>query len=152
MRVDGDGQHRADEIAALLEPLLTQRADVVLGSRYVTSPGTRPGAASGRLSVRLLAAWLSLLTGRAVTDPTSGFCAFGPRAVRVLSEYHPTGYPEPELHLIAGRHALSVVEVPVQPRARVGGRTLAHACAGRRRGRTRPARPGARAPAVTMNR
>lgn len=123
IRVDGDGQHRPDEISALLEPLLTQRADVVLGSRYVGSPEARRGSASGRLAVRLLGAWLSLLTGRAVTDPTSGFCAFGPRAVRVLSEYHPTGYPEPELHLIAVRHALAVEEVPVRPRARVGGRT-----------------------------
>ena len=122
IRVDGDGQHRPDEISALLEPLSTHRADVVLGSRYVTSEARRE-APSGRLAVRLLGAWLSLLTGRAVTDPTSGFCAFGPRAVRVLSEYHPTGYPEPELHLIAVRHALAVVEVPVRPRARVGGRT-----------------------------
>ena len=47
----------------------------------------------------------------------------GPRAIRVLAEHHPTGYPEPELRLFLSRNALSVVEVPVRSRPRLGGRT-----------------------------
>src|SRR5207245_2958654 len=55
--------------------------------------------------------------------PTSGFCVMGPRAVRVLAEHHPTGYPEPELRLFLSRNALSVVEVPVRERSRLSGKT-----------------------------
>ena len=72
---------------------------------------------------RTLAAGVSLLTGRRVTDPTSGFCAIGPRALRVLAEHHPTGYAEPELQLFLSRNSFTVVEVPVTSRARQGGRT-----------------------------
>jgi hypothetical protein len=121
VRMDGDGQHRAVDIVALLGPIHDGAADVSLGSRYASSPTDRPGFA--RPAHRLLAACLSALTRRTVTDPTSGFCAIGPRAIRVLAEHHPTGYAEPELRLFLSRNALSVVEVPVRGRSRLGGRT-----------------------------
>ncbi|MGE5833792.1 MAG: glycosyltransferase family 2 protein [Acidobacteriota bacterium] len=121
IRLDGDGQHRATDIQRVLAPLRAGRADVVLGSRYTES------RANTSMTVRLLQHALSLclrmLTGRVVTDPTSGFCALGPRAVRLLAEHHPTGYPEPELRLFLSRNGLVVEEVPVDARPRQGGRT-----------------------------
>jgi glycosyltransferase involved in cell wall biosynthesis len=118
VRVDGDGQHHPDDIDALVAPILENRADVSLGSRFA-SPGDRsPGI------VRIgLAICLSLLTGRRVTDPTSGFCAFGPRAVALLGEHHPTGYAEAELLLFLSRNGLRVSEVPVGSRQRLAGCT-----------------------------
>lgn len=122
VRMDGDGQHPADAIARLLTPLRTGSADVVIGSRYLGADG--PGIPSfRRISHRILAAILTLLTGRRVTDPTSGFWAFGPKALHVLVEHHPSGYPEPELLLFLSRNALRVIEVPVTMRDRVAGRT-----------------------------
>ena len=64
-----------------------------------------------------------MLTRTAVSDPTSGFYAVGPRALPVLAEHHPTGYPEPELRLFLSRNHLTVCEVAVQSRARMGGTT-----------------------------
>ena len=121
VRLDGDGKHRADDVAAVLEPLRQGHADVVMGSRYAALTAERTGPL--RYFHRLLAVCLSKLTGRAVTDPTSGFCALGPRAVRLLAEHHPTGYPEPELQPLTTRNGLRVVEVPVRARPRLGGRT-----------------------------
>jgi glycosyltransferase involved in cell wall biosynthesis len=118
VRIDGDGQHRADDIDRMLAPL-RQGADVVMGSRYLG----RTAAASTPLPKRLLALCLSMLTGQRVTDPTSGFCAIGPRAMALLAEHHPTGYPEPELRLFLKRNALRVLEVPVGQRPRLGGTT-----------------------------
>ena len=121
VRLDGDGQHRADDVAAVLEPLHQGHADVVMGSRYAALAAERTSPV--RCFHRLLAVCLSRLTGRPVTDPTSGFCALGPRAVRLLAEHHPTGYPEPELQLLTARNGLRVVEVPVRARPRLGGRS-----------------------------
>jgi hypothetical protein len=121
IRLDGDGQHRATDIHRVLAPLRAGRADVVLGSRYV-SPGADTST-TVRLLQRVLSVCLRMLTGRVVTDPTSGFCALGPRAVRLLAEHHPTGYPEPELRLFLSRNGLRVEEVPVLARSRQGGRT-----------------------------
>src|SRR5262249_36563477 len=65
IRVDGDGQHGAADIDALLAPILSGDADVVLGSRF-TAPGGVRGRRAG-LVQRPLAACLSALTGRRVT-------------------------------------------------------------------------------------
>lgn len=122
VRVDGDGQHAAAEIARLLEPIHAGRADAVIGSRY--RDGAKTGApAMRRLSQRALAWCLSAVTAQEITDPTSGFWAFGPRAVRFLETHHPSGYPEPELRLLLSRNRLRVEEVPIQMRDRLGGRT-----------------------------
>jgi glycosyltransferase involved in cell wall biosynthesis len=121
VRMDGDGQHRAGDIEQLLEPLTDGRADVVLGSRYTESNIDRPGV--GGFVQRVLGACLSALTGRRVTDATSGFCALSRRALDVLAEHHPTGYPEAELRLFLNRNALTAIEVPVRGRSRLRGRT-----------------------------
>jgi glycosyltransferase involved in cell wall biosynthesis len=118
IRIDGDGQHRADDIDAVLAPVSAGHADIAIGTRY-----HQGGALRKPRVISALATLLSARTGRHVTDPTSGFYAVGPRAIRILAEHHPTGYPEPELRLFLRRNALSVVEVEVRPRARLMGRT-----------------------------
>jgi glycosyltransferase involved in cell wall biosynthesis len=123
VRVDGDGQHPVHVVPALVEPLQTGRADVVIGSRYTADGPPTPTPFGRRVAHRVLGAVLSLLTGRPVTDPTSGLWAFGPQAVALLADHHPSGYPEPELRLFLSRNGLSMVEVPVQMRARPAGHT-----------------------------
>jgi len=119
VRLDADGQHDVDDVERLLEPLYIGTADVVLGSRFAASnSGRQPGSIQ-----RWLGALLSMITRRTVTDPTSGFWALGPRAVALLAEHHPSGYPEPELHLFLSRNSMRVVEVEVQWRARLHGRS-----------------------------
>ncbi len=127
VRVDGDGQHPADEIDHLVAPIREGRADAVVGSRfggksddqagYQTPPGVR------RIAQRALAAWLSAATGVRVTDATSGFWAFGPRAIDLLAAQHPAGYPEPELLLLLARSGLRVAEVPIRMNKRLAGQT-----------------------------
>ena len=124
IRLDGDGQHGGADIERLLAPLRAGAADVSLGSRFLhdgTRRADRPRVT--RLAQSALGLCLSALTRRPVTDPTSGFYALGPRALRLLSEHHPTGYAEPELRLLLCRNELAVVEVPVAPRPRLAGRT-----------------------------
>jgi len=122
VRLDADGQHPADQIGRLLAPIRAGLADAVHGSRFAAGAGSR-GHGLRRLGQRLLAGLLSGVTGREVSDPTSGFWAFGPAALRVLGEHHPTGYPEPELLLFLRRNGLRVAEVPVTMRRRAAGTT-----------------------------
>lgn len=135
VRLDGDGQHAAADVDHLLSPLAAGEADVVLGSRFLAGEAPvslpEPGAPGGwsdrpvavRAVQRGLAACISRLSGRRVTDPTSGFYAIGPRALKLLVDQHPTGYPEPELQLLLSRRGLRVIEVPVDSRVRVAGQT-----------------------------
>lgn len=122
VRVDGDGQHPAEAVSRLLAPIRAGTADAVIGSRYLASD-TSGAPPVRRMSHHALGWILTVLTGRRVTDPTSGLWAFGPRAIRLLVDHHPSGYPEPELYLFLSRNAMRLVEEPVCMRDRLAGRT-----------------------------
>ena len=121
VRIDADGQHGADDIEDIVQPILDARAEVVLGSRYVERRPTPRGTVP--FIQWVLDGCLSTITRGKITDATSGFCALGPQAIRLLAEHHPTGYPEPELRLFLSRNAMRVLEVPVRSRQRLSGRT-----------------------------
>lgn len=122
LRLDADGQHLPDQVARLLEPLRDGAADAAVGSRFREPTGFQSSSAR-RLVHRALAFSLSRLTRQRVTDPTSGFWSFGPRALQLLGDHYPRGYSEPELLLFLCRNRLKVVEVPVEMRPRQGGRS-----------------------------
>ena len=72
---DADGQHRAEDIAAVIAPIRQGRADFVIGSRFLG--GTEGMPASRRLTLRLGALFTRLVSRVRVTDPHSGLRAFG---------------------------------------------------------------------------
>jgi hypothetical protein len=119
VRLDGDGQHLPADIPKLLAPLAAGEADVAIGARESRSDEGK----LGQWLRRGLATGLTAVTGCTVTDPTCGFYALGPRAIRILAEHHPTGYPEAELRLFLNRNRLRMLEVPVGARSRLSGQT-----------------------------
>ena len=62
-----------------------------------------------------------MLVRQRVTDPTSGFRAVNRLALELFAGDYPHDYPEAEATVIAHRHHLRVLEVPVSMRPRSGG-------------------------------
>jgi hypothetical protein len=120
VRVDGDGQHDAAQLPALLTPILDDEADLVVGSRFVGERGYRVPLAR-RVGTRVLAAVVSLLARRRVTDTTSGFQALNRRAIALFAADYPHDYPEVEAMVMVARHRLRLCEVPVTMRERSAG-------------------------------
>lgn len=120
IQVDGDGQHDPREIAEVLEPILEGRADLVVGTRFVTGGGYR-GTRLRRVGIRIFAAVVSLLVGQRVSDTTSGFRAVNGRALKLFAAEYPHDYPEVESIVLLSRHHLRMLEVPVQMRVRETG-------------------------------
>jgi glycosyltransferase involved in cell wall biosynthesis len=119
VRMDGDGQHDPAFVSALLETL-REGADLAVGSRFKALTSFRSSLLR-RIGNRFLASLLTTLCRQRVTDPTSGFRGFGPRAIRSFSREHPHDYPEPESWLMAYRQGLRVCEVAVRMRPRRTG-------------------------------
>jgi glycosyltransferase involved in cell wall biosynthesis len=123
VQVDGDHQHDARHIPEMLVHLERDpELDLVTGSRFLEhcqdayrSSGPR------RLGIRLFAALLTRLTGRRVTDPTSGFRITGRRGIELFARHYPADYPEVEAVLIADAHDLGCAEIPVTMRPRAEG-------------------------------
>jgi len=123
VQVDGDGQHDATYLPALVDAVGAGRAALAIGSRFA---GPRIAGAfrstwPRRAGIRYLSWMLRLRCGARVTDPTSGFRAAGRQAIELFARSYPPDYPEPESIAVAARAGLTVTEVPVRMSERLHG-------------------------------
>ncbi|HEV8250895.1 MAG TPA: glycosyltransferase family 2 protein [Gaiellaceae bacterium] len=121
VRLDGDGQHDAGQLPAVIEPILAGEADIVVGSRFAARDGHYRGPLARRLGIRLFAGIVSLLVRQRVTDTTSGFQALNRRGIALFAADYPHDYPEVEATVMVHRHRLRLREVPVVMRERSTG-------------------------------
>jgi glycosyltransferase involved in cell wall biosynthesis len=120
VQCDADGQHPAAAIPSLVRGL--KDADIVIGTRWGAGDGYNPQGP------RLWAMWvlarvLSWIHATELSDTTSGFRAFGAKAIDVFSRELPPEYLADTVDalLIAKAHGLRVVEVAVVMRTRDHG-------------------------------
>jgi hypothetical protein len=64
---------------------------------------------------------LSRVTGRRITDPTSGFRMVDRRGIELFARDYPHDYPEVEAVLLLHFHKLDGAELPVRMRERQSG-------------------------------
>jgi hypothetical protein len=122
VRLDGDGQHDPGELRLLVAPVVAGEADLAVGSRFVEGRGYRSSPAR-RVGIRILARVVSLIARQRLTDTTSGFQACNRRAISVYAADLPLDYPEVEGMVMAIKHRIRLVEVPVTMREREHGRS-----------------------------
>jgi hypothetical protein len=122
VQFDGDGQHRADQVDRLLEPLLRDEADMVLGSRFLGENEYQSGL-TRMVGIKILSSVISMLIGQKITDPTSGCRATNRRVIEFFSHLYPDDYPEPEALVLLHKAGFRITEVPVLMRQRHMGRS-----------------------------
>lgn len=112
LQLDGDGQHGPESIPGLLDTLIRERCDLVIGSRFHAASDYKMPAA--RRAGRRLFAWLlQRLGGLEIKDVTSGFQVIGPRAFALyLSDDFPSDYPDANVLLFLKLHGMEIREQP----------------------------------------
>lgn len=111
VNTDADNQYKADDIQALIDPILHGQADIVVGDRGV---GTLEAFSPLKRRLQRLGSWaVGQAAGQPTPDATSGFRALSREAALrtlVLSEYSYTL----ETLIQAGNRGLAVAYVPVR--------------------------------------
>jgi len=109
---DADGQHPADSIPALVEPILDDRADVVLGSRFLRSEDVGQIPALRRLLLRIGIVVSGIFTGLWLSDTHNGFRALSRKAMREI-QLRENGFAHgTEILAEIRRKGLRYIEVP----------------------------------------
>lgn len=123
--LDADGQHPPAEVARLLAEIRSDRADLVIGSRYrdpaqAESDDYKP-TISRRIGIGVFRFFLTLATRQRFTDTTSGMRAANRTVMALFSERYSPDFAEIESLQLAVREGLRVEEVPVRMLERAGG-------------------------------
>ncbi|HZW04284.1 MAG TPA: glycosyltransferase family 2 protein [Anaerolineaceae bacterium] len=122
LRLDGDGQHRADEAGKLLQLVMAGEADVAVGSRFLPAQHTYRPPMVRRIGIIWFSALVSLITRHKIYDATSGMQAYNRRAVVMLADDYPQDFPEVESRILMHKLNLRTVEIT----ARMEPRTVGH--------------------------
>ncbi len=118
--VDGDDTYPAEDVHALLKPVLDGNADMTVGARLDSHAETafRPMHMFGNNLIRRLVNWL----GHArLTDIMSGYRAFSRRVVERLPVVSGGFEVETEMTIQMLYYRMKIVEVPVHYRGRPAG-------------------------------
>lgn len=109
--IDADGQHCAEELPRMAQPILDRQADIVIGSRYLQNTSQVPRhRVMGHRVFNLLTTTAS---GVSASDSQSGYRAFSPRALQFL-DFNSAGFSvESEMQFIAHENHLRLIEVPI---------------------------------------
>ena len=121
VQMDGDGQHNVQYLEKLIEPILKNEVDMMIGSRFLVSQAGYRSSLLRRIGINFFAHLISFITDCKVTDPTSGFRAYNKKMIKVFAEYYPQDFPEPEAIVVAKRYQARIKEVPVEMRKRFFG-------------------------------
>ena len=121
-RVDGDGQHRPEDLAVLIEHVAQGETDLAIGARYLEDLGYR-GALARRAGVAMFSGILSSLLRQRITDATSGLRAVTREVAKLYAADLPADFPEIEGTVGAKRAGFTIAEYPAKMRQRRGGRS-----------------------------
>jgi hypothetical protein len=120
VQCDADGQHRPAQIKKLIDTLVNDGVDMVIGSRYLRKKRFRSFVLR-RLGILMFSKVISVIVGQRFTDPTSGFRAVNRDAIKSFSMFYPDDYPEPEALVLLHRHGFTMKEISVNMSSRKGG-------------------------------
>ncbi len=117
LQFDGDGQHEAAYIEAMLKKMEQEKLDIVIGSRFCEEK--KPHTL--RMLGSTLITWaIRLTTGKKVSDPTSGMRLFNANILKNFSNNINYG-PEPDTVSYLLRCGASISEVQVEMHERIAG-------------------------------
>ncbi|NVN98792.1 MAG: glycosyltransferase family 2 protein [Geobacteraceae bacterium] len=124
IQIDGDGQHDPTFISELLEPVKNGDVDFALGSRFLWFDSYRPSF-TRRLGILFFRKLVTVIIGREITDPTSGYQAFNRDVIKFFTtDVFPCDYPDADMLITLNLAGFRVREVPVRMFANPTGKTM----------------------------
>lgn len=122
IQMDGDGQHDAAFIKPLIEPIIEDQADIVIGSRFITGKGFQSSSVR-RMGINFISLLIKLCSGIKIKDVTSGFRAVNKTAIEIYAKEYSQDYPEPEAIICGAINNARILEVPVVMHERISGKS-----------------------------
>jgi glycosyltransferase involved in cell wall biosynthesis len=120
--IDSDGSHRPEELKRVLIPVIKNKTDLVIGSRYLRQKNVAARKLNA-FGVKLFNFLIQLLTGTAITDSQSGYRAMK-RQVLNNQKLKSGGYEiESEMLVKIAKEGFRVTEVPISFEQRTYGRS-----------------------------
>jgi glycosyltransferase involved in cell wall biosynthesis len=111
--LDSDGQHNPDHIPRLVEPLLTQNYDIVIGSRFLSKDDKEKIPRYRSFGIKTITKLTQSASYSGLTDSQSGFRAYNKNALSKINLFEDGMAVSTEILLRGREKNLLATEVPI---------------------------------------
>ncbi len=108
---DADGQHQISEIDSVLQPFFENKADVVIGSRFLGETKDLPKYR--KIGIKTITGLTNMMTGSKISDSQSGFRAYSKKVLKEISPTESGMGISTEILIKASKKEMRIVEVPI---------------------------------------
>jgi glycosyltransferase involved in cell wall biosynthesis len=108
---DADGQHRVEDISKTIQPIKENKADIVIGSRFLENKIKIPKYR--KIGIKAITNLTNSLTGEKISDSQSGFRAYNNYALNSISLSDSGMGISTEILIKASTKKMKIVEVPI---------------------------------------
>jgi glycosyltransferase involved in cell wall biosynthesis len=119
--LDGDGQHDPAYITDFITAMKTNKADVVIGSRFLTKNKLSPIPKYRIVGMKVLNLFTRLVGKVKTTDSQSGYRAYSRSAIEKIRVTNPDMGAGSEILTQVKNYDLKVAEIPITVRYDIGG-------------------------------
>lgn len=123
IQFDGDGQHQAKYLKNLVEKIEKDNCDIAIGSRFEKK---KKPHSMRMLGSNIIQFAIKVVTGKRITDPTSGMRAYDKKAIKEFIT-NTSLTPEPDTIVYMIKKGFDVQEVQVEMKEREFGESYLNA-------------------------
>lgn len=124
IQFDGDGQHDINSVIELIKPIVNDKADMVVGSRYIDETSSEfKSTFSRRFGIKVISSLIYLLSKKSLKDVTSGYRAVNSKVIELFANNYPFDFPEPITNYALLKTNFRVKEVAVNMFEREQGKS-----------------------------
>jgi glycosyltransferase involved in cell wall biosynthesis len=110
--LDADGQHDPNEIPNVVKPIFQEKADVVIGSRFIGNCGASEMPFYRKVGTQLITKLINGSSKKGISDAQSGFRAYNRKALEFVNISEAGMGASVEILLKATKQDLKICEVP----------------------------------------
>ena len=111
--LDSDGQHDASQIPNVIDPILNEEYDIVIGSRFLSKDDSKKVPAYRSFGIKTITKFAQLTSYNNITDAQSGFRAYSKNALAKIDLVEEGMAVSTEILMRAGEKNLLIKEVPI---------------------------------------
>jgi len=108
---DADGQHRIEDIEKVIEPIKSNMADVVIGSRFLNNNQDIPKYR--KVGIKAITELTNIVSGTKITDSQSGFRAYNKKILENIKPTESGMGISTEILIKTQKAGFRILEVPI---------------------------------------
>jgi len=111
---DADGQHKVEDIQSVIQPILNNEADIVIGSRFLKNETNENVPKYRKIGIKVITGITDSVTDLKLTDAQSGFRAYKKNVLKDIVPSDKGMGVSTEILIKASKKEFKVKEVPIE--------------------------------------